>query len=124
MTPDEILNATKRDASRDSLFLSATLVIEGISRPVTVRVRNLSNGGMMVDGHSAFADGQTIEAELRGIGLVTGSVAWTESGRAGIAFDHEVDPKKARYIMRPVERVDLVQAPRSYGRRPGLRSKS
>ena len=40
--------------------------------------------------------GAEVEVELRGIGLVRGTVAWSTAGRVGIAFVEEIDPKAAR----------------------------
>jgi hypothetical protein len=110
----------KRQAQRESLFLSATLRVQGLAGPITVRVRNLSNGGMMVDGNAQLTPGQLVETELRGIGPITGMIAWVEAGRAGVAFDDMVDPKMARA---PVATPDpaIIKAPKIYDRRPGLK---
>ena len=111
---------TARKASRDSLFLSATLRLDGQRPPVVVRVRNLSAGGMMVDGHVSLVAGSTISVELRGIGAVIGTVAWADAGRAGVAFDAPVDPQLARSASR--KSVDPIFAPPTVAdRRPGLR---
>jgi hypothetical protein len=110
----------KRQAERDSLFLTATLQVQGLASPITVRVRNLSNGGMMIDGNALLMPGQSVETDLRGIGPVTGMIAWVEAGRAGIAFDDMVDPKMART---PVAKPDptILKAPKITDRRPGLK---
>lgn len=92
----------KRARQRDSLFLAATLKVGGIAEPAPVRVRNLSEGGLMADLPQGAAVGAPVELELRGIGHVTGHVAWCTAGRIGVAFDREIDPKKAR---KPVGKV-------------------
>ncbi len=89
------LQQGKRHEKRDSLFLSASVDLEGFE-PFTTRVRNLSAGGMMIDAPLAIPSGATLTAELRGVGKVTGCVAWSSLGRAGIAFDREIDPRLAR----------------------------
>jgi hypothetical protein len=33
---------------------------------------------------------------MRGLGEMTGSVAWWTEGRLGIALDHPIDPARAR----------------------------
>ncbi len=86
----------RRAAARDSLFLLATLSHAGDAASITARVRNLSAEGMMVETTEAFARGDRIEIELRGIGSLTGKVAWREDGRLGVAFDSRIDPMKAR----------------------------
>lgn len=110
----------KRQAQRDSLFLSATLQVLGLAAPITVRVRNLSNGGMMIDGHALLIPGQSVETELRGIGPVTGMIAWVEAGRAGVAFDDMVDPKMARSQPAAPD-ATIMKAPKIHNRRPGLK---
>ena len=85
-----------RGKSRDSLFLQAAVRIG--SEPATrdVRVRNLSEGGMMAELDRVVPTGTPISATLRGLGEVTGTVAWCAEHRIGIAFDTPIDPKRAR----------------------------
>lgn len=92
-------SATKRrpaPRSRDSLFLLARLTLKDGSAVHEVRVRNLSAGGMMAEYDGRVAIGDPVTAELRGLGEVTGRVAWAAEGRVGIALDEPIDPKKAR----------------------------
>ena len=81
---------------RDSLFLMARLRVDGIDEEVSVRVRNLSPGGLMAELPLPIAPDSAIQVEVRGIGWVKGRVAWQTEGRAGIAFDREIDPQRAR----------------------------
>lgn len=85
----------QRGGSRDSLLLSAQLKLVGLS-PVTVRVRNLSSGGLMAEYVGRANIGDVAEVELRGIGQIAGRIAWITEGRLGIAFDREIDPMLAR----------------------------
>jgi len=123
VTTADIAAASKRRASRASLFLTANIVIEGFAAPVTVRVRNLSEGGMMIDGHVKLVRDMPIIVDLRGIGLIEGRVAWTEAGRAGVAFAVQIDPKRARAPAPAGMAADAIihKAPKLYDRRPGLR---
>jgi hypothetical protein len=108
----------QRQEKRDSLFLSATVTTEG-GKPFTTRVRNLSAGGMMIDSATDLATGTTLVAELRGIGEVKGRIAWSSPGRAGVAFDEEIDPRLARAgTPTKHELPAFLKAP--VGRRPGL----
>lgn len=93
--PDAGLVAGKRVRRRDSLFLSARLRLSG-AEPVEVRVRNLSEGGLMAEGAPPAAIGTAVVVELRNIGRVPGKVAWYAENRAGIAFDMAIDPQQAR----------------------------
>ena len=81
---------------RDSLFLAAALRIGDAPRTLQVRIRNLSAGGLMAELPEPIPNDQPVEIEVRGLGWVRGRVAWQTEGRAGIAFDREVDPQRAR----------------------------
>jgi hypothetical protein len=37
-----------------------------------------------------------VEVEVRGVGWVSGRIAWATDGRVGIAFDTPIDPLLAR----------------------------
>ncbi len=85
-----------RSVSRDSLFLLANVRVEQETNQHRVRVRNLSDGGMMGEGTLRVKRGNRVEIELRNIGKVGGSVAWVQDQRFGIAFDEEVDSQMSR----------------------------
>ena len=97
-----------RNVGRDSLFLFADLTIEGLPAPTRVKVRNLSNGGMMAEADIAIARGDRLTVKLRNIEQVRGSVAWVQGTRFGIAFDTEIDPQVVRA---PVSGAAESQAP-------------
>lgn len=85
-----------RQVSRDSLFLLARLRVDGKTGEGSVKVRNLSAGGMMAEGDVRVARGTRVSVELRNIGWVDGSVAWTQGNRFGIAFIDAIDPTAVR----------------------------
>jgi hypothetical protein len=93
---DDVSAASQRARGRDSLFLTARLTLPGLREPREVRVRNLSEGGLMVEWERPLADGTAVTLILRGIGEVTGKVAWCAEGRIGVAFDEPIDPMLAR----------------------------
>jgi hypothetical protein len=111
--------AHERAKARVSMFLSASLLFEGESKVIDVRIRNLSPGGMMVDSTKAFKMGHRATCEIKGIGEVGGEVAWVAAGRIGIKFDSEVDPDAARQSVGKAK-VDTGYKPIIVGRRPGL----
>ena len=84
-----------RSVSRDSLFLLASMQVEQDHQQHRVRVRNLSDGGMMGEGKIVVARGNRVLLELRNVGRVMGSVAWVQDSRFGIAFDEEIDSQLA-----------------------------
>lgn len=94
-TVDAESTTGKRSRRRDSLFLTASLRV-GNAEPVEVRVRNLSEGGLMAEGAPPLAIGTAVVIEMRAVGAVPGKVAWYTENRAGVAFDVPIDPKKAR----------------------------
>jgi PilZ domain len=118
MTTESI--AKKRQAARDSLFLTSEVTVEGALKPVVVRVRNLSPGGMMIDGNAIFREGAVVSANLRGIGAVSGTIAWVVDERAGVAFDQEIDPKEARAPIAAKPNVRFTPTV-DKSRRPGLK---
>ena len=85
-----------RSLKRDSLFLSADLTLADSGEPIRVKVRNLSDGGMMAEAPITVERGMRLGIELRNVGKVKGSVAWTQDNRFGIVFDNEIDSKKVR----------------------------
>lgn len=96
-----------RSVARDSLFLLADIRIEQGLEAHHVRVRNLSDGGMMAEGSLKVQRGHRVDVELRNIGIVPGSVAWVQDNRIGIAFDEEIDSQLARC---PLQGADLPAA--------------
>ena len=85
-----------RENERDSLFLMADLHAEEGGTEVRVKVRNLSAGGMMVEGKLGAKRGMRVALELRNIGHITGTIVWVEGTRLGVSFDELIDPKLAR----------------------------
>lgn len=112
---------SNRQRPRDSLFLSAKVSVEGSLKPVAVRVRNLSVGGMMVDSNAVFHEGSVVSIELRGIGAVPGQIVWIIDDRAGISFDKEIDPMAARAPVAVRTPHMLFKPPAHRSRRPGLK---
>ena len=88
--------ASQRHEVRDSLFLAANFRVYGSREMQAVRVRNLSAGGLMAEVPEPIDQGTPVELEMRGVGRITGRVAWYAAGRIGIAFDRMIDPILAR----------------------------
>ena len=106
-------NVETRQVDRDSLFLLAQMRVGGVDQPNRVKVRNLSSGGMMAEGHVDVGRGAPVEVELRNIGWVKGTVAWRQDNRFGIAFVDEIDPKMAREPLATSAQTAAEQAPRA-----------
>lgn len=91
-------NVDTRQLSRDSLFVMAKVRVEEDASGAehSVKVRNLSSGGMMAEGAVKVARGSLVHVELRNLGWVAGTVAWKQDDRFGIAFMEEIDAKAVR----------------------------
>lgn len=100
--PEDSEGARKVD--RDSLFMAGLLYLDDSSQPISVRIRNLSAGGLMAEPNTNVVNGQRIKIELRNLGVVDGRVAWANDRQFGIAFDVPIDPKIVR---RPVAAAEV-----------------
>lgn len=97
--PDTGPNETEQQGSRprrDSLLLMATMTLADDAHSREVRVRNISEGGLMAELATPVEIGTAITFDLRGIGPVSGRVAWCTQGRVGVSFDRPIDPKLVR----------------------------
>jgi hypothetical protein len=106
-----------RSVARDSLFLLADIRIEQGAEIHRVRVRNLSDGGMMAEGNLKVKRGHRVDVELRNIGGVAGSVAWVQDNRFGIAFDEEIDSQLARRPLQTDEHAPATMLAASWAHR-------
>lgn len=106
-----------RTVNRDSLFLLANIRVEQDEDVHKVRVRNLSDGGMMGEGNIRVQRGNRLKIELRNVGKVDGSVAWVQDNRFGIAFDREIDSQLARKPANETVPVDGPTVERSWRHR-------
>ncbi len=85
-----------RAGQRDSLLLMAHMTLDGETAPREVRVRNISEGGLMAELPVSAEIGSPVALELRGVGPISGRIAWCTQGRVGVAFDRPIDPKMVR----------------------------
>jgi len=100
-------NSDSRHIARESMFLMADLRVDGQEEEHRVKVRNLSNGGMMAEGVVRVTNGTAVRINLRNIGWVDGAVAWVQDNRFGVAFKQEVDAKLARMAVGSGDKVEL-----------------
>lgn len=97
-----------RNLKRDSLFLMADVRLEGAIQPERVKVRNLSDAGIMVEGPLLAHVGMRVVVSLKQVGDIGGVVAWSQSARFGIAFDEPIDASRARTKLSG----EMTEAPR------------
>ena len=97
-----------RNEKRDSVLMMAQLRVEGAGSSEKVKIRNLSNSGIQVEGPVLATDGQRAVVTIRQIGDVGGVVTWTKSARIGISFDEPINSGAARTSLVG----DMPEAPR------------
>lgn len=85
-----------RQIARDSLFIMADLRADGAPAEHRIKVRNLSEGGMMGEGDVRVRRGSIVDVNIRNVGWVQGTVAWVQESRFGVAFIEPIDPRLAR----------------------------
>lgn len=93
-----------RKHERDSLFLVAELRLERDGAPYQVKLRNISDSGLMVEGAMRVSRGRQVWIDLCNVGQVPGTIAWAAGNRCGVAFEQTIDASQVQF---PVEDVDL-----------------
>ena len=86
LAPDAAFDATRaqqRAEMRSNMFVAAMLY--GGDGSVTVRIRNMSQGGALIECSQAPPEGAPVRL-TRGSLSADGHVAWARDNRAGIAF--------------------------------------
>lgn len=74
----------------------AKLRIDGDPEPVTIRIRDLSAGGLRAQFAGPRLGRVRLAVEIRNIGWVEGSVAWQNDAHIGICFDTPINPEVSR----------------------------
>jgi hypothetical protein len=83
----------QRAHQRSPAMMTAWLCLDGDEEgPQEVRIRNLSDRGLMAEPGYPVAAGTRAVLTLPGVGEVTGRVAWYAEGRIGVALDSVIDP--------------------------------
>ena len=95
----------KRRQNRKSQFVLAFLRLACGEQ--SVKLRNLSPGGAMIEGVTDISRGTAVSLYIGGIGQVDGFVAWTLEDRCGVAFSSPVEPKD---VHSPTIEADMAQA--------------
>ena len=77
---------------RYRLIRTGTLSADG--RGLPVRLRNISEGGAMIEGERAFEAGTPVELDLDEAGRLYAEVRWSRQGQTGLRFGEAFDLKK------------------------------
>lgn len=102
---DESSNTQNRRTRRSQVLMEASIEADGTT--ATVKLRNLSTEGALVEGDLLPSVGCRILFRKKELSL-TGQVAWATGGRAGIAFDSPLEPEAVlRHVPSPRTRAKL-----------------
>lgn len=77
---------------RYAVVLSAVILAEGPERPVSIRICNISAGGLMTVVPAHVSLGGTVAIVIRHARRLFGRIVWNEKDRIGVRFDREIDP--------------------------------
>jgi len=77
---------------RQGLLKVANLQWNGMN--MSVRVRNISTGGALIEGDRSLPADSSVQIDLPGCGSLGATVRWTESRRMGIQFETEFDLRR------------------------------
>lgn len=110
---DESSMMKNRRSRRSPVLLAATVEVAG--EPVSVKLRNLSEEGALIEGEQLPLEGSSTYFGRNDLRLKS-RVAWVQGRYAGVAFDQRLKPEEVlRNIptaKRPAQLTDF--------RRPGL----
>jgi hypothetical protein len=76
---------------RTGMLVTAGLRIGDADDVQQVRIRNLSEQGLMAEVGFPLAMGTPLVIDLPGVGEVNGTVAWSTDGRIGVALGRAID---------------------------------
>jgi hypothetical protein len=100
---DESSITQNRRSRRSPVLLSATIYVGGV--PVTVKLRNLSEQGALIESDRLPAEGSQTIFERKDLRL-TGRVVWVQGKYAGVAFDVPLNREEVlRHIPQPKQRT-------------------
>lgn len=109
---DESSITHNRRSRRSPVFLAATIEVDGLAQPV--KLRNLSEEGVLIEGDHLPAEGATTWFERKDL-RIKGRIAWVHDRYAGVAFEEALKAEDVlRHVPKPRPRAKLDF------RRPGL----
>jgi hypothetical protein len=109
---DESSITHNRQSRRSPVFLAGTIEVDGVAQPV--KLRNLSEEGVLIEGECLPPEGSTTYFERKDL-RVKSRIAWVHGRYAGVAFDQRLKTEDVlRHVPKPRPRAKLDF------RRPGL----
>jgi hypothetical protein len=100
---DNSTPSQNRKSRRSQVLLAATLEHSGAKQ--TVKLRNLSSEGALVEGDQLPIEGTTV-VFCRNDLCTRGRVVWVNGGFAGVAFDSKLEPSEVlRHVPAPRPKI-------------------
>ncbi|MFL6735230.1 MAG: PilZ domain-containing protein [Sphingomicrobium sp.] len=94
---------SQRRSRRANVLLAATIEVAGAS--VSVKLRNLSEQGALIQAERSFVEGSEVLFRRNDL-AVPGRIAWVDGQYAGVAFGSALQPQEVlRNIPQPKARV-------------------
>jgi len=87
----EMDGSEQRAHLRTGMLLMAGLRLGDDTAVREVRIRNLSEQGLMAEPGVPVPVGTSVSLDLPGVGEVAGTVAWSAEGRIGVALVRVID---------------------------------
>ena len=110
---DESSPTQNRKSRRSNVLMAASLELSGTS--VSVKLRNLSAEGALVEGDKLPVEGASVLFRKGDLSMA-GTVAWVKGRQAGVSFAQKLEPELLlRHV--PVPRARVTPS----FRRPGLK---
>ena len=110
---DESSPTQNRKSRRSNVLMAASLELSGTS--VSVKLRNLSAEGALVEGDKLPIEGASVLFRKGDLSMA-GTVAWVKGRQAGVSFAQKLEPELLlRHV--PVPRARVAPS----FRRPGLK---
>lgn len=78
---------------RYGVVLNAQIVGDEYPEPVSIRICNISAGGLMAIVPPTMIFDGCITVTIRHVGKLLGRIVWRQKDKVGIKFDHEIDPE-------------------------------
>ena len=87
---DQSTPVQNRKTRRSNVLMTATLELSGAA--LSVKLRNLSQDGALVEGDRLPVEGSAVVFRRNDF-AVSGRVAWVKGGRAGVTFARPLSPE-------------------------------
>lgn len=114
-------NENRRLKNRVSMMVLATVYFDGMAQPVATRILDLSSGGLRIGPRFHLDRGHKVRVILKGVGEVTGKVAWADRGEMGLQFDRDIDTRLVARALTGLPAATHIAFAKGFVPRPGFK---